>query len=137
MADNEPNYTKPSSQIDLETRQAEDYEVPTKLIQGTDPKPSENGFIGTDPIYQNYANETEKPFLSDGGAEAEIEKNFVSEDADLDAGATAEGVGDQSPSSTPDESNEDKEPTGSGSSATAASSTTGATPTGPTPGSQS
>lgn len=62
----EANYTKPASQLDLEARQADDYEVPSKLTQGTEPELSKNGYVGVDPIYQNHANSTEGPIEADG-----------------------------------------------------------------------
>lgn len=87
----EPNYTKPTSQLDLEARQKDDYVPSIQLLKGTDPEPSENGYVGTDEIYQNYANETEKPLQAQEGPEVEIEKNFVTEDADASLAATPEG----------------------------------------------
>lgn len=89
-----PNYTKPTVQVDLEQRLDEGDVPHGVLIQGTDPKPSENGFVGVDPIYQNFADETHKPFRAEDGAEAVFEEVLYAEDADFDAGATPETVED-------------------------------------------
>lgn len=36
----------------------------------------QGGYVGVDPIYQNYANETEKPYAAEGGADALAEKAY-------------------------------------------------------------
>lgn len=70
------SFAKPTSQLDLEERLARGNEVEPILVainpnqQGLD---DVEGYVGTDPIYQNYANETEKPYAAEGGAEAEAE----------------------------------------------------------------
>lgn len=86
-----PKYTKPTSQLDLEARQAKDFVNPSVLVKGVDGEPSDNGFIGVDPVYQNYANETDRPLLAEGGAESKLEKDYVTDDVDTTKGATPEG----------------------------------------------
>ena len=97
------NYEKPASQVDLEARQKKDYQPSSVLIKGEDPQVSDNGYIGVDPIYQNYANDTEAPLKSEGGPEAKIQANFVAEDADFTAGATAQGEADEEDDDEEDE----------------------------------
>lgn len=89
-----PNYEKPTSQLDLEARQKDDYQPSSVLTKGTDPELSNNGYVGVDPIYQTFASETEKPFLAEKGPEKKIEDNYVSDDVDLDQAATPEGESD-------------------------------------------
>lgn len=101
------NYEKPASQVDLEARQKKDYQPSSVLIKGEDPVVSDNGYIGVDPIYQNYANETEAPMKSEGGPEAKIQANFVADDADFTAGATENGEVEE------DDEDEDETPSGS------------------------
>ena len=113
-----PTYTKPTSQLDLEERQAKDYRNPSELIKGEDIGPSDNGFIGVDPVYQNFANETDKPLVGEKGAEAEIEKKYLSDDVDADKGATPEGESeaedkDEKSTTTPSTSPSSTPPTGS------------------------
>jgi len=86
------NYEKPASLLDLEARQEEGYVPPGVVGRTSDPQKSENGYVGVDPIYQNYADETHKPGFPDEGAEAEIWKNFVSDDVDTSIGAAPEDV---------------------------------------------
>lgn len=86
-----PNYEKPSSQLDLEARQKKGYKPSSVLIQGEDPQVSDNGYIGVDEVYQNYANDTEAPLRAEDGPEAKIEANFLSDDADVTAGRTEDG----------------------------------------------
>jgi hypothetical protein len=121
-----PQYSKPASQVDLEERLSDDYVPVGQLNQGTDPGLSDNGFVGVDPIYQNFANETEKPFKAEKGPEAKIEKDVFTDDVDFDAGATAEG---ESEVDAEEEKEEEasKTPSGSGSSGTG-SSGSGSTP---------
>lgn len=71
----EPQYEKPTSTLDLERRQAEDYVPPSQLVQAGEPGDTpfdRGGFIGVDPAYQNAANETEQPMRQTEGAEAEL-----------------------------------------------------------------
>lgn len=90
-----PNYEKPTSQVDLEARLKDDYESPSLLRQGESPSlESANGYIGVDPIYQNFANETEKPLAAEKGVEKKLEAVYYSDDTDFDAAATPQGEGD-------------------------------------------
>lgn len=75
-------YSKPTSQVDLEARQKSDYVPSTVLNQGSDPELSENGYVGVDPIYQNAANVTEQPIEASGGAEAKVFDQYLSETAE-------------------------------------------------------
>lgn len=71
----EVQYDKPTSQLDLEQRQAEGYVPPSQLVQAGEPgdTPFDNGgFIGVDPVYQNAANETERPLRQTEGPEAQV-----------------------------------------------------------------
>lgn len=111
------NYTKPTSQLDYEERTKKDYTPPGVLGKGVDPAPSDTGFVNVDPIYQNFANETEKPLAAEKGVEKKLEETVYAENADFDFGAAEDGE------ASDDE--DDKEPTGSGAT-TSASSTTGA-----------
>jgi hypothetical protein len=76
MAD-EVQYTKPNSQLDLEARLERKNENPDVHVPvAVNPNPvGEEEYIGTDPIYQNYANETEKPLAGDG-AEQQVVEDF-------------------------------------------------------------
>lgn len=78
----EPEYTKPTSQLDLERRLEEQNKVqPASHLTALNPADqldlddeSDDGFVGVDPIYRNYANDTEKPLQADEGAEAKAEE---------------------------------------------------------------
>lgn len=94
MADDKPNYTKPTSQLDLEARQSEDYVPPTVLGRDVDPQKSENGYVGVDPIYQNFANDTEAPYAAEEGPESVVEENYYHDEVDFNLAATPEGSGD-------------------------------------------
>lgn len=85
---NEPYLTKPTTQVDLERRLAiengdldpeEDAGTPRDFkVEGNDT----SAYIGVDPIYQNYAEETHQPLASDGGPEERIEERaYEYEDA--------------------------------------------------------
>ena len=82
MAENEkkeerkPVYTKPTTQVDLERRQAEDYESDLVVNRNTvNPNPfGAEDYAGTDPIYQNHADDTHKPLAAGDGPEAKAEK---------------------------------------------------------------
>lgn len=79
--DKKATYSKPASQVDLEARREEDYQPSTVRQYGDDPSASKDGFVGVDPVYQNYSDHLGAPQPS-GGAEGEILKNFVAEDAE-------------------------------------------------------
>lgn len=90
-----PVYEKPASQVDLEERQKKNYVPPSVLNKGVDPQPSSNGFVGVDPIYQNFANSTEAP-IKQGKSSPESKviaaAGVLANDADYGDGATPEGV---------------------------------------------
>ena len=84
----EANYELPASQVDLQARlengnksdrilsTADIYEAPEDdenardyRVEGND---TEN-YLNVDPMYQNYANDTEAPHLSEEGPEADLE----------------------------------------------------------------
>lgn len=87
-------YTKPTSQLDLEARldSDEDEALGTPLfpMKNPDLDPTEEGYVGTDPVYQNFANETDKPLAADGGADQLAEE--AAQDAYGDAEGTNEAV---------------------------------------------
>ena len=101
------NYEKPASLVDLEERQKKDYVPMGVLVPGTDREQSDNGYVNVDPIYQTFANETEKPFAAESGAEAKVEKNYFSDDVDFDAAATVKG---ESEEDEPEEEEEETPP---------------------------
>lgn len=128
MADEKKaRYSKPASQVDLERRQengnaspltaptADESTVPLREdTGGRDFRVEDNdisNYRGVDPIYQNYANDTEKPLRAEEGAEAEVFKQ-VEEDGkrvvevskELDKGEPEESLGDEnSNASVPEE----------------------------------
>lgn len=91
MGDNEPTYSKPTSQEYAERVTSEDYVPDTVLNKGEDPKQSDDGFVNVGSEYRNYANEVDKPRIGEEGAEAAIESEYVAEDADYDKGGPDEG----------------------------------------------
>ena len=114
MAD-EAVYEKPTSQLDLEARLAEDYTPPSQIewtnpnakppdpekVKGRDFKVEGNETDAytpdVDPMYQNYANESEKPFRAEGddNPEAKVEKELL--DKKEDEGGSGEGGESPSP----------------------------------------
>ena len=69
-------YEKPNSTLDLEARQEEDYVPASRLAGSTSVSPLDRaGFIGVDPVYQNAANEVDRPITADEGAEYEAAVN--------------------------------------------------------------
>ena len=87
-------YTKPTSQLDLEARlDSEDDEklgTPLFPMKNPDLEPTKDGYVGTDPVYQNFANDTEKPLAADGGADQLAEE--AAQDAYGDAEESNEAV---------------------------------------------
>lgn len=87
----ETEITKPTTTLDAEARfaaeepeSAEDRKKrldeqfataagPAYVIEGN----ASDAFVGTDPIYQNYADVTHQPFAAEEGAEAELEKRAL------------------------------------------------------------
>lgn len=122
-----PQYSKPTSQVDLEERMKDDYVVPSRLVQGTDPEKAETPYVGVDPIYQNYANETEKPLLSEKGAESKLESLAYADDVDKDFGATPEGESEATEQAEEEQSG-DSTSTSSGGTGTTTASGSGSTP---------
>ena len=123
-----PNYEKPTSQIDLEARQSKDYVPSAVLVQGNDAEPSDNGYIGVDPIYQTFANETERPFLSEKGPESKVEEAWVADEVDTAVSATPSG---QSEAEEQREDDSSTTPTGSTTTPTTTPATSGAATTPP------
>jgi hypothetical protein len=81
MAD-EVEFTKPTTQLDLERRQAierGDEEAPGSEARSFEVEGNDtSGYIGTSPEYMNYADETSKPFLAeDDSPEAVIEQRVM------------------------------------------------------------
>lgn len=72
-------YTKPTSQLDLEERLKDGNEVERFKIETIDPadQVNEDGYVGTDPVYQNHAEDTHKPLAAEGGADAKAEKLYA------------------------------------------------------------
>ena len=92
--------TEPSlAQQDLERRQAEDY-VPDAAVKTVTVNPNPFGYeayAGTDPIYQNHANETEVPYESEDGpekvAEEKVKELYSLDDVDEDDVVEDYGLG--------------------------------------------
>lgn len=78
----EAKYSRPTSQVDLEHRQSDDYQSPFVKQVGDDAAQSDNGYIGVGLEYQNHANSTEAPVEVTEGPEAKVFDQFLSEDAD-------------------------------------------------------
>jgi len=74
--DDEPYLTRPTSLVDLD-RRLEEGAVPDSDLSGryiVNPNPfGEEDYAGTDPIYQNHANDTEAPHAAEEGPEKEAE----------------------------------------------------------------
>lgn len=119
-----PTYSKPASQLDLEERQKSDYTPPSVLLQGEDPHLSTNGYVGVDPVYQNAANDTEKPMQADKGAEAKVFEKFLADDVEYPELGT-EGSDDA------DEYKEDEDEKKEEPSASSGSSSSSPTPSNP------
>lgn len=76
MTNEAPEPVKSTQQLDLEARADDDYVSPlarAKTVGPNESLVSEDGFVGVDPIYQNYANDTEAPYQSDEGVEKDLE----------------------------------------------------------------
>lgn len=73
-----------------------DSDISGRVTVNPDPR-GENGFIGVDPIYQNFGNDQMKPYDSEEGAEKELEDAFkASFDSDGEK-ADDPGFGGQAP----------------------------------------
>lgn len=71
-------YSKPTSQVDLEERLKNNNAAPA-VLKDTNPADStvnytKAGFVGTDSVYQNYANETDAPLKAQGGPDKRAEE---------------------------------------------------------------
>lgn len=96
--DDKPYRTKSSAQLDLERRLENSNESESRVGKTVKVNPNPFGaddYAGTDPIYQNYANETEKPLRAEGGAfgDAEEEVRKLHDLGDLDEKQVAEDAG--------------------------------------------
>jgi hypothetical protein len=93
---------KPTSQVDLERRLGED--PPTKLFETVNPVDSVltadddsddegDAYVGVDPIYQNHANETDKPLQAEKGPDKAAEDAyFDSFEGEVEAGTQLKEV---------------------------------------------
>lgn len=78
-------FVPPTSQTDLDSRLDEDY-VPGTALPNAHVQPNPFGaedYAGTDPIYQNYGNDTSKPLRAEEGPDKKAE-DVVRELHDLD-----------------------------------------------------
>jgi len=71
-------------QVYLESLLGEEgQEAPAPVYGGESVNPNElqavtdDGYIGTDPVYQNYADDTHKPLAADGGVDQLAEEAYV------------------------------------------------------------
>lgn len=86
MANKKPEYTQPRTQTDLEARLADEPPAASVVVN---PNPfGDEAYAGTDPIYQNYANDTEKPLRAAKGVEKKAEDQIreahkFADDADV------------------------------------------------------
>lgn len=91
-------YTKSAAERDLEARLADGYEPDSVINSGVvvvNPNPFGSGdYAGTDPMYQNHANDTEKPYRATEGTEKKSEDlvrdlhKFSEDDTVVDSPAT-------------------------------------------------
>lgn len=86
-----PNYQDSGQTEDLKERAKKDYQVPGRVTQAEHTEKSENLYIGVDPVYQNYANPTEKPYLAESGPVKKLQSELVADGANADNEATPEG----------------------------------------------
>ncbi|SRR6266540_328473 len=84
MTKEKAEYSKPTSQLDLEARQADDYVVPAQVGPAVDPQLSDNGYVGVDKIYQNSASHVDAPYEGDPeSAEGKVHAQFLSDDVEF------------------------------------------------------
>lgn len=71
-------FTKPTSQLDLEARLSAEAEVTAfhTTVNPTYVDEDGNGYVGTDAIYTNRANEVDQPLEAEEGADALAEGAF-------------------------------------------------------------
>ena len=71
----------PTSQQDMERRLTDGFQEDSVLASRrtfVNPDPfGDEAYVGTDPIYQNHANDTEKPYAADGGALQKAEEQVA------------------------------------------------------------
>lgn len=102
-------YTKPTTQLDLEARQARERgEEPEGTPQARDFRVEGNetdAYVGVSPEYMTYADDTSKPLFAEEGAEAEAEARIL-----RDSGVVANPTKDASDGSPKTEESKDKAP---------------------------
>jgi len=111
MAKDEVEYSKPSSLVDLEERQARGNESNRKVhtaegggahseddgkARDFGESSTDEGFVGVAPEYANYANDTGKPLRAEEGPEQVLEDEVLG-----DAPAPSEPSSSSSSSSSP------------------------------------
>ena len=133
MAKAKANYTEPNSKVDLEERLAKGNKSDLELSTYSDEAPEEDegarkfaledndldGYIGVDPVYQNYASDSLKPGRAEDGPEADLE-------------AIAYGEVEPPPAPEPKEEPKD-EPKDEKKDESASAATPASTPTAPAP----
>lgn len=103
-------YTQPTSALDLERRLSEEADPPVfnKTVNPVDTNFDKDGYVSTDPIYHDRANETDQPQAAEEGAfklaeeamEGVHDKNAASE-------PLKESYGAVTPHTTPSEEKSD------------------------------
>lgn len=68
---------KSTQELALEKMVEEDQDFSKKIVPGTTRDLEEDGFVGVDPEYRNYARDTEKPMRSEEGAYKAIEDRVL------------------------------------------------------------
>lgn len=142
----EVEYTKPTSQLDLEARQ-ENGNASFKVLSTSDqaPKPGDededarsyvvedndlDGYLNVDPIYMNYASDTEQPLLAEEGPEQVLEE-FIREESPTASVESATVTGDPNTVGTQSTSEEDSDESTSDESTSDESSSSSSTQTTP------
>ena len=108
----EVEYTKPTSQLDLEARLDKDNrnEAAEAPLATYPDAQDEEGFVGVSPEYANYANDTDKPLAAEEGAEKVAEDLFLDEvakSAEFDPASTPDTTR-QSDSDSEDKSDDEQ-----------------------------
>lgn len=106
MAEAKAPEVKSTQQLDLEARAKDDYVSPlarAKTVGPNESLVSEDGFVGVDPMYQNYANETDAPLASESGPEKDLEDRVlgVAEEPAPEPAKTEEPKQTSTPVATP------------------------------------
>jgi hypothetical protein len=80
VAKEKPYITEPRTQKDLEERLSRDHVPASAVNEGSllvNPNPfGSEAYVGTDPIYQNHASDTEKPLNASKGVEKKAEEQL-------------------------------------------------------------